>query len=117
MDSRRMIVGAGLGAGISALLLGGLWVPRAAADAPATSQAFDPSSRFALLAAPVAVRTRDGAGPVTQDALFRIDTRSGQVWVYQGCIHNLNRPEVLAAEWVPVRDIGAEALRRQIREE
>ena len=117
MNSRRTIVGAGLGAGISALLLGGLWVPRAAADAPATSQAFDPSVRFALLAAQVAVRTQDGGDPVSQDALFRIDTRSGQVWVYQGRIQNLNRPEIIAAEWVPVRDIRAGELRRQFRGE
>ena len=117
MGNRKMFVGAGLGAGGIALLLGWFGMPRAAADAPDTSQTFARSARFALLAAQVSVRTRDEAGPVAQNALFRIDTRSGQVWVYQGCIRNLNRPEILAAEWVPVRDASAETLRRQFRTE
>lgn len=116
MRRRFFRIGAGAGAGVL-LLLGWFCVRGMAEDAPETSQTFGSPARFALLAAEVSVRTRDEAGPITQNAIFRIDTRSGQVWIYQGCIHNLNRPEILAAEWVPVRDISAEALRRQFRGE
>lgn len=113
---KRRICRIGAGAGIL-LLLGWFCMRGTAADTSGTSQTFGSPARFALLAAEVSVRTRDEAGPITQNAIFRIDTRSGQVWVYQGCIQNLNRPEILAAEWVPVRDIRAEALRRQFRME
>ena len=109
---KRIVFGFGAAVCAGILVLTAVSGPRAAADVR-TTQMFDPAARFALMAARVSVRTLDEAGPVTQDALFRIDTRSGQVWVYQGRIQNLNRPEIIAAEWIPVRDAKPDAVRRE----
>ena len=113
---KRVVFGIGAAACAGILVLTAVSVPRAAADVQ-TTQTFDETARFALMTGVVATATLDGANPAVQQALFRIDTRTGQVWIYQGCIQNLNRPKVVSAAWVPVRDMSAEALRRQFRQE
>ena len=113
---KRIVFGIGAAGCAAALVLTAVSVPRAAADVQ-TTQTFDQTARFALMTGDVSTATRDGANPAVQQALFRIDSRTGQVWIYQGCIQNLNRPEVVSAEWVPVRDMSAEVLRRQFRRE
>ena len=73
------------------------------------SQLFAPA-RYALLAAPVDVALIQGSGSAgrghLRQAVFRIDTATGEVWVLQMTVMGGNDPTVRGADWHRVRQPG-----------
>jgi len=69
------------------------------ASMQATTQPYV-QSRYALLNGPV-LGTSQNLAPVVQNALFRIDTVTGQVWVLQIQIQDVSNPQVLKALFIP----------------
>lgn len=59
------------------------------------------NSRFQLLNGTVSV-TSSSPNATTQQALFRIDGRTGDVWVLQMQINDPNNPVIVGATFVPV---------------
>lgn len=95
-------------AGIAVLILAlaGTFGVRAADN---NSQLFNPA-RYALLAAPVDVALIQGAGSAgtghIRQAVFKVDTVTGDVWVLQMTIMGGNDPKVNAADWHHIRQSG-----------
>lgn len=76
---------------------------RAEGESAGSSETFT-SSRYALLNAPVLVYSRSNDNEVVQDAVFKIDTMTGQIWVLQMSIVANNNPVIISANFVPVTD-------------
>ena len=94
------------GIAVLALVLAGTLGVRAADN---NSQLFTPA-RYALLAAPVDVALIQGAGSAgtghTRQAVFKMDTVTGDVWVLQMTVMGGNDPKVNSANWHHVRQSG-----------
>lgn len=91
---------------------GMLAVTVSAAESNGT-QTFTPA-RFALLSAPVLVQTMTNqAQMLNQQAMFRIDTQTGQVWMLQVVVQSDVSPLIVNAVWVPVTEIQQQRLQWQ----
>ena len=86
--------------GAFVLGFGGALLLRADGGGSDSSQTFG-ASRYALLNGEVMVSAMNTVGPIKQDAVFRIDTVTGQVWVLQMTVQSNNQPQVVSAKFVP----------------
>ncbi len=95
------------------LVLAGVYTANPVQAQDNTSTQNFTQSRFALIGAPVQVQATGNLGPVNMNAMFKIDTVTGQVWMLQSTIQSVSNPMVLSALWVPVFDISAQLLQFQ----
>lgn len=85
-------------------LLIGSFIAKADGD---SSQSFTMQSRYALLSGPILVRSENYENPTTANAIFKIDSVTGQVWVLYLTIESPARPIILSARFVPTDDISS----------
>lgn len=71
-----------------------------------SSQSFTMQSRYALLSGPILVRSENYENPTTANAIFKIDSVTGQVWILHLTIESPARPTILSARFVPTTDIS-----------
>ena len=70
----------------------------------ANSQSFT-NGRFALVAAEVDVISNQSTQSNTQNVVFKIDRKTGKVWVLQLRVYDLNNPIVGSTYWLGVSEI------------
>jgi hypothetical protein len=94
-----------IAATVAALALSGAWAVKTHASEN-NSQLFTPA-RYALVAAEVDVALLQGAGSAgkghSRQAVFKLDSLTGEVWVLQMEIMGGNDPKVTNANWHPVQ--------------
>lgn len=76
------------------------------------SQLFAPA-RFFLVAAEIdtgVLQNPDSGGPGSRrKVLFKLDSTTGEVWVLQLSVMGGNNPQVMSANWYPVKRVPAGA--------
>ena len=74
------------------------------AQAEDDSQSFT-NGRFALVAAEVDVISNQSTQSNKQNVVFKIDRKTGRVWVLQLRVYDLNNPIVGSAYWMGVSEM------------